>query len=61
MDPNTKALKAFIEDCLKSVYTMEEFPGVVEAVASKDKFQQYYGVIGLRKILSTGEHYLLEN
>lgn len=45
-------LKNCIDKWLRHTFDMSEFPQLVEAAASNDRFKQHYGVIGLRKILS---------
>lgn len=47
-------LKNCIDKWLRHAFDMSEFPQLVEAASSNDRFKQHYGVIGLRKILSNG-------
>lgn len=52
LDPNTAALKEYIDKVLQEKFTMADFFKILEAILSNDRFKQHYGVIGLRKILS---------
>ena len=53
-------LKNCIDKWLRHSFDMSEFPQLVEATLSNDKFKQHYGVIGLRKILSNGNFSKIE-
>ena len=46
------ALKEYIKSVLLEEFTMADFAKIAEAINSQDRFQQHYGVIGLRKLLS---------
>ena len=46
------ALKEYIKKVLLEEFTMADFAKIAEAINSQDRFQQHYGVIGLRKLLS---------
>lgn len=52
LDPNTTALKEYIDKVLQEKFTMNDFFKILDAINSQDRFKQHYGVIGLRKILS---------
>lgn len=56
-----ETLKQFIDEWLKRDFDMSEFVKLVEAANSNDRIQQHYGVIGLRKILSTGSYFNVSN
>ena len=49
---NTLTLEDHIDKLLIEKFTMADFPKIIESINSQDKFKQYYGAIGLRKILS---------
>ena len=52
LDPEALAIKEYIEKVLKEEFTMADFPKIIEDLYSSDRFQQHYGAIGLRKLLS---------
>lgn len=47
-------LRQFVEECLKQTFTIDDFVKIINALNSNDRYQQHFGIIGLRKILSTG-------
>lgn len=49
---NKKELAAHIDKCLKQTFHFSQFLELVQAINSNDSFQQHYGIIGIRKILS---------
>lgn len=53
-------LKGCIDKWLRHTFEMAEFPQLVEAAISNDRFKQHFGVIGLRKILSNGNSSKIE-
>lgn len=50
--PENLKLKDYVEKVLAKSFTMIDFPALVDAVKSYDRFQIHYGIIGIRKILS---------
>lgn len=50
--PENSKLKEFIDQTVKKEFTMNDFQTLVAAIKSNDRFEQHYGCIGIRKILS---------
>ena len=49
---NDDDLNHYISECQRKVYNWSEFSELVEGINSDDKFKLYFGLIGLRKLLS---------
>jgi hypothetical protein len=47
-------LSAYIDECLKRPYEINEFRRLAECAFSEDLFEQHFGVIGLRKLAALG-------
>jgi len=50
-----KQLEDLIDLWRKKTFSIKDLPDIVHAINSNDIFQQNYGVIALRKILSTSK------
>jgi len=51
-----ETLEEFIEKCAMRNYTLKDLPALLKAVNSSDVMQQYFGVIGIRRIVSKDEN-----
>jgi len=55
IDPN-ETMEEYIQKCARIVYSLKDLPALLKAVNSSDVKQQYYGVIGIRRIVSKDEN-----
>jgi len=53
------SIQEFIVECQERTYTLtgEQLTELVASIYSPSLYRQYFGVIGIRKLLATGEIY----